>query len=478
MKTIIKSIELTDFRGIRQEKIEFAPGENLIQKPNKTGKTTIFDAFSWVVFSKNSELNSRFTVESNNVENPKTKVTVFLDVDGNEIVLAKEVGKWYYNNLEVKKGVFEDLVGYIYNVETLEFLANPLAFMSLHWEVRRNYLTGLFCEKISEDSEFSFLMKSMSISDIRKSKTQQKKAANDGLKKSHTIIEVYEKSLSEIQEIDFSTLKKQVEEKTTELEKLSNFDWNNYYSKQTRLTSAKKDYSGLVAKYKETELKLKVETEISYADSKGCSTCGSKIDPKQWELLKSQRIEKFQNELKSLQTEILAKRESNKILATEFEELEKSKPDETTALIISDLKKELSSFNVQIAKGNDIFTLQEKIAKEQKNLDSFTAEIMSIDGFMDRFATFLVDNYYKSINENFDGLFFDVENECKCTNAHGTEFKDFSLSEKINAGVQIVSVLSKKIGLQFPIWIDNRESVSELYPIDTQIINLKVLEND
>jgi hypothetical protein len=318
----------------------------------------------------------------------------------------------------------------------------------------------------------------MSISDIRKSKTQQKKLANDGLKKSHTIIEVHEKSLAEIQEIDFSTLKKQVEEKTAELEKLSNFDWNNYYSKQTRLASAKKDYSGLVAKYKETELKLKVESETNYADSKGCSTCGSKIDPKQWELLKSQRIEKFQNELKSLKTEILAKRESNKILVTEFEELEKSKPDETTALIISDLKKELSSFNVQIAKGNDIFTLQEKIAKEQKNLDSFAAEIMSIEGFMDRFATFLVDNYYKSINENFEGLFFDVENECKCTNVHGTEFKDFSLSEKINAGVQIVSVLSKKIGLQFPIWIDNRESVTELYPIDTQIINLKVLEND
>ena len=77
--------------------------------------------------------------------------------------------------------------------------------------------------------------------------------------------------------------------------------------------------------------------------------------------------------------------------------------------------------------------------------------------------------------DNFDGLFFDIENECKCTNVLGTEFKDFSLSERINAGVQIVSVLSKKIGLQFPIWIDNRESVSELYPIDTQIINLKVL---
>ena len=132
MKTTIKSIELTDFRGIRHEKIEFQEGENWIEKPNKTGKTTIFDAFSWVIFSKNSELNSRFTVESNNVENPKTKVTVVLDVDDTEIILSKEPGKWSYNNLEVKKNVFEDFLSHIYNVETLEFLANPLAFMNLH----------------------------------------------------------------------------------------------------------------------------------------------------------------------------------------------------------------------------------------------------------------------------------------------------------------------------------------------------------
>ena len=475
MKTTIKSIELTDFRGIRHEKIEFQEGENWIEKPNKTGKTTIFDAFSWVIFSKNSELNSRFTVESNNVENPKTKVTVVLDVDGTEIILSKEPGKWSYNNLEVKKNVFEDFLSHIYNVETLEFLANPLAFMNLHWEVRRNYLTGLFCEKVSEDSEFSFLMKSMSISDIRKSKTKQKKDASDGLKKCITIIEVHEKSLAEIQEVDFLGLKKQLEEKTAELEKLSNFDWNNFYSKETRLTSAKKDYSGRVLKYKETDLKRTIVQETKYENDKGCGTCGSKIDLKKWDALKLSKLEKYNEELAKLQREILEKRTSNALLVTEFEELSKTKPNETTTAIVSELKKGISLLDVQISKGNDIFTLKEKIEKEQKTLDAFTAEIMAIEGFMDRFSTFLVDNYYKSINENFDGLFFDIENECKCTNVLGTEFKDFSLSEKINAGVQIVSVLSRKIGLQFPIWIDNRESVSELYPIDTQIINLKVL---
>lgn len=475
MKTTIKSIELTDFRGIRQEKIEFQDGENWIEKPNKSGKTTIFDAFSWVIFSKNSELNSRFTVESNNVEDPKTKVTIVLDVDGAEITLAKSPGKWYYNALEVKKNVFEDFLSHIYNVETLEFLANPLAFMNLHWEVRRNYLTSLFCAKVSEDSEFSFLMKSMSISDIRKSKTQQKKVASDGLKKCLTIIEVHEKSLSDIMEVDFVGLKKQLEDKSFELEKVSNFDWKNFYDKETRFVSSKKDYAGLIQKYKDVDNVRSIEEEETLESSKGCSSCGSKLSKTGFDRLKLARLEKLNKELTILKTSILEKRISNVKVKEEFEELLKTKPDETTTAIIATLKKAISDLTVQIGKSNDIFTLKEKIEKEQKNLDSFTAEIMSIEGFMDRFATFLVDNYYKSINDNFDGLFFDIENECKCTNALGTEFKDFSLSERINAGVQIVSVLSKKIGLQFPIWIDNRESVSELFPIDTQIINLKVL---
>jgi hypothetical protein len=175
-----------------------------------------------------------------------------------------------------------------------------------------------------------------------------------------------------------------------------------------------------------------------------------------------------------LKLEIIAKRDLNKILKDQFQSLELSKPNETTTLVIAELKKGIDFLKIQISKENDVALLKEKIAKEQKDLDAQTSLVMSIEGLMDRFNTFLTDNYFKSINKNFEGLFFDVENECKLTNVSGTEFKDFSLSEKINTGVQIVAVLSKKIGLQFPLWVDNRESVSELFNIETQVINLKV----
>jgi len=187
MKVVLKSAEYTDFRGIKKDLIEFDPEVNTIHLPNKAGKTSRKTGFNWVLFGKDSDGKSQFTVESNNAKKPKTNVTLIFDVDGEEIKLSKSPGKWIYNGLEVKKGVFEEMLSNIKSIETMYLLSNPESFMSLHWEIRRNVLTKLFSEKVPEDGEFSFYMKSMSIADIRKTKTQAKKVANDGPEFPYTI---------------------------------------------------------------------------------------------------------------------------------------------------------------------------------------------------------------------------------------------------------------------------------------------------
>ena len=474
MRVTLKKMHIHHFGIIENEIINFNEKENTIELPNGSGKTTRSDAFSWVIYGKDSLGNTRFNFTPTHIENPAPNVILWLDVDGTEIELEKSVGKWKYNKLEVSKTVFEDFIKNIYDVNTLELISNPMAFMNLHWETQRNFLTGLFCPKVDEKSEFSFLMKSMSISDIRKSKTQQKKLANDGLKKCATIIEVHQKSLIETKGIDFAGLKIQLEEKQSEILKLSNFDWKNFYDKQAKFKSSEKDYSGLVLQYKETDNLRSIEEATKLENSKGCGTCGSKLSTAEFDRLKLVRLEKLNAKLTDLKTNILSKRTSNAKLKIEFEVLEKTKPDDTIPLILSELQKGIDLLKIQISKENDILLIANRIQDEQTKLDNFTDEVMQIEKFMDRFATFLTENYFKSINDNFEGLFFDIENECKLTNSIGTEYKRFSLSEKINTGVQIISALSKKIDLQFPIWIDNRESVSNLYEIDTQIINLKV----
>jgi len=256
MKAIIKSITLNHFRKYENETFEFGPAENTIEKPNMKGKSSLATAVSWLFYGKDLFGASQFEVESNFVPDPKTNVTVIMDVDGKEVILSKSPGKWSFNKMEVKKNVFEDLLTQTINTPgVLELLSNPFSFTNLHWEVQRNMLTKLFSKEVPEDSEFSFLMKSMPISEIRKTKTQAKRIANDGLKTCSIVIETYEKQISECMTIDFLKLKKELYVKKSELEKLSNFDWQLYYKKESKVKTLQFEYDSLVKSWKEKDAK-------------------------------------------------------------------------------------------------------------------------------------------------------------------------------------------------------------------------------
>lgn len=49
---------------------------------------------------------------------------------------------------------------------------------------------------------------------------------------------------------------------------------------------------------------------------------------------------------------------------------------------------------------------------------------------------------------------------------------------RINAGLEIIDVLSKHWGLSIPVFVDNAESVTRLTQMDTQLIRLVVSEAD
>lgn len=57
---VLKHLSLTNFKGIRDLKIDFTDGINEIKGANATGKTSLFDAFLWVLFGKDSLGKKRF----------------------------------------------------------------------------------------------------------------------------------------------------------------------------------------------------------------------------------------------------------------------------------------------------------------------------------------------------------------------------------------------------------------------------------
>jgi predicted ATP-dependent endonuclease of OLD family len=56
---ILKSLILKNFKGIKSLSVNFNRITN-ISGDNATGKTTIFDAFTWLLFDKDSQDRSNF----------------------------------------------------------------------------------------------------------------------------------------------------------------------------------------------------------------------------------------------------------------------------------------------------------------------------------------------------------------------------------------------------------------------------------
>ena len=80
---------------------------------------------------------------------------------------------------------------------------------------------------------------------------------------------------------------------------------------------------------------------------------------------------------------------------------------------------------------------------------------------------------FKLLTENMNGA---IEETCIAT-IDGVPFDDLNNAKKITAGLDIINTLIKFEGKSAPIFIDNRESINELYNIDTQIISL-IVTND
>jgi len=77
---------------------------------------------------------------------------------------------------------------------------------------------------------------------------------------------------------------------------------------------------------------------------------------------------------------------------------------------------------------------------------------------------------FKMFRQNING----GEEPCCITLVNGVPYADVNTAGKIQAGLDIINTLSQHYGVQAPVWVDNRESVTDLPETDCQIINLFV----
>jgi hypothetical protein len=168
MKTIkLTKLKLQNFKGVKALEIELKD-QTIIEGKNGSGKTSVFDAYSWLLFGKNSQNQTDFSIktyDSNNnvIHNLEHSVEGTFMIDDSEVVLKRLLReKWskkkgsetpeltgnetifFINEVPKSLSEYKLFVDGIISEESQKVLSNPLYFnQTMKWQDRRFILSKL-----------------------------------------------------------------------------------------------------------------------------------------------------------------------------------------------------------------------------------------------------------------------------------------------------------------------------------------------
>lgn len=174
MKMRLNKLTLLNFKGVRSLEIVFNQITN-ISGENATGKTTIFDAFLWLFFGKDSTDRKDFelkTLDANNqpIHRADHEVSADITVDGQSIVIrrtykenwktkrgesvpefAGHVQSFHWNDVPLNLEQFQGKVAAILPENIFKLITNTAYFNNLKWQDRRSVLLDIAGEITDQD---------------------------------------------------------------------------------------------------------------------------------------------------------------------------------------------------------------------------------------------------------------------------------------------------------------------------------------
>ena len=251
------SLEMSNFKCHQHLKIDFN-GENVaIFGDNATGKSTVYDALMWVLFSKDSHGNGdkNFEVKplGSNGEvldhEALTAVDVVFAVNGEEVTLRRtyrekwetkrgfseavytgNVSEYYVDSVPVKRNGFQDKVNELVDEETFRLLTSTSYFAAeLSWQDRRATLfdvAGVMDDKqiLQTTDQFVPLVDSMgklSLEYYKKKLLSEKKRFVGAKSEIPARISECQKTASDLASVDFAGARAKLDELNIQKDSLS-----------------------------------------------------------------------------------------------------------------------------------------------------------------------------------------------------------------------------------------------------------------
>ena len=294
MKIRIYYLKLKNFKGIKDLEIDFNNENTNIYGKNATGKTTIFDAFKWLFFDKDSNDRKDFNIKTLDSENKPIhfldhEVEATLVVDEIKMVFKKILHeKWvtkrgqseqefaghetnyWIDEVPIKKKDYEEKINSLIPESLFKLITDPTYFNNqLKWTERRELLINISGTTISDDEilnskeEFKIIQDNLegrSIDDYKKVVQAKIKDLNKEKETIPVRIDELTNTLITEHNINYEEIEKQKEQYDQELQKIE-LEMTDVQAKSKEnmkiageLTEAKQELA---------DFKLKKETEYT-----------------------------------------------------------------------------------------------------------------------------------------------------------------------------------------------------------------------
>ena len=252
----IKRLTLENFKCHKNLTLDFMGGNASVYGDNATGKTSIYDALTWLLFGKDSQGNGEKNIEIKPLNllgevkdhNAITSVEAVLLVNGEEIALKRtyqevwttkrgsseptydgNTSEYYVNGVPCKKFSFQDRVNELVSEDTFRMLTSVSHFANgITWQERRAVLfrvAGVMddAQIMATDETFKPLIDSMgrlNLDDYKKKLLAEKRGFVGAKTEIPARISECEKTIADVEELDFAKARAEVEILTAQRESL------------------------------------------------------------------------------------------------------------------------------------------------------------------------------------------------------------------------------------------------------------------
>ena len=355
MKIQIKKLTLLNFQGIRNLEVEFSP-VTTIWGDNATGKITIFNAFTWLMFGKDSQDRQQFeikTLDKNNrvISKINHEVAGIIAINGvekefkrvlrekwtkkrgeSQAEFAGNTEDYFIDRVPLKKNEYQDEITKIIREDQFKLITNPLYFNDrMDWRTRRNMLFRMageisYAETAEQHPELKNILPEIekkSIEGLKKQLAVDKKAIREQLDQITPRIDEQSRTMPQMPDVEKITIR------MAELN-------NDYKAVNGNLEAIKNANKAKVARvqtgYSEiNQLSRQIEHIKSDAQQKANELNAketAKITQRRLKReVKEDEIKSLENKIKNAQKEIEYLNEQNNVLRDKINALNNDNPD-------------------------------------------------------------------------------------------------------------------------------------------------------